>query len=198
MHWEANNCQARVGRRRFLLWLLLSGGRLSLQPALGELPKTVDEYELKAAFLYKLAKFVRWPEQKFEGPASPLVIGVSGAEALERFERVLRDNTLDLRPVQVSAVHRPEDAFACHIVFVSRVFTGSAGEWAESGRQAGTLMTGETAGFLEAGGMLRFYTEAGELRLELNENRARKAGLCVMASALSTLVNKGIAKIRNL
>jgi hypothetical protein len=34
------------------------------------------------------------------------------------------------------------------------------------------------------------------LRLEINEQRTREAGLNIMANALSTLVNKGIARIK--
>ena len=45
--------------------------------------------------------------------------------------------------------------------------------------------------------MIQFSVESEQLRLEINEQCARQAGLTIMANALSTLVNKGIAKVRN-
>jgi hypothetical protein len=163
-----------------------------------ELPKTVDEYELKGAFLFKLAKFVRWPDQKFEQPTAPLVIGVRGMEAWDRFSRLLRDKTLDDHKIIVRAVDRPEDVRACHIVFLSRSIEGPLEPWTEAASDTATLTVGESPQFLEQGGMIRFSVDSGELRLEINERRTRRAGVCIMANALSTLVSKGIAKIKNL
>ena len=41
--------------------------------ALGAAPgQPPDEYEVKAAYMYNLAKFVDWPAQMFHGPAQPI------------------------------------------------------------------------------------------------------------------------------
>ena len=51
----------------FLLPLLCLGG---------EEPRRVLEYELKAAFLYNIAKFVEWPQNTFASSKDPIRICV--------------------------------------------------------------------------------------------------------------------------
>ena len=60
------------------------------------------------------------------------------------------------------------------------------------------LTVGESDKFLDSGGMIRFYLEADNLRLEINNDSIHHAGLSIKANALSTLVNKGIAKLKKL
>src|SRR5689334_3654094 len=66
-----------------------------------DVPPVAQEYDLKAAFLFNLTKFVRWPATKFEQPDSPLVIGIRGDEALERFARVLDGKAIDKHKITV-------------------------------------------------------------------------------------------------
>ena len=168
----------------------------SLRLGAAEPPRVADEYELKAAFLFNLAKFVRWPAAKFAGEDSPLVVGVRGEEALERFARVLRDKAIDKHKIQIKSLSQLEDLPGCHVLFLSRSEKESAARWLEALKNAGALTVGETPEFLQQGGMVQFELESGQLRLEINEQRTREAGLNIMANALSTLVNKGIARIK--
>src|SRR5690348_12856820 len=85
-----------------------------------QLPQVAQEYDLKAAFLFNLAKFVRWPEAKFGAESAPLLIGVRGDDALDRFDRVLRDKLIDKHRIVVQRLERLEDVKACHILFISR------------------------------------------------------------------------------
>ena len=162
-----------------------------------QLPQVAQEYDLKAAFLFNLAKFVRWPAPKFEAESAPVLIGVRGDDALDRFDRVLRDKLIDKHKIVVQRLERLEDVKACHILFISRSGNNQLAEWMEAGKSAAVLTVGETQQFLEQGGMIQFSIESEQLRLEINEQCARQAGLTIMANALSTLVNKGIAKVRN-
>src|SRR5690242_13270480 len=184
------------GRAGWLGLMLLSLGQLDELRA-AQLPQVAQEYDLKAAFLFNLVKFVRWPAPKFEADTSPLLIGVRGDEALDRFERLLHNKLIDKRKIVVQHLERIEEVKACHVLFVSRAESERAAEWIEAGKSAAVLTVGETQQFLDQGGMIQFSTESEQLRLEINEQCARQAGLNIMANALSTLVNKGIAKVRN-
>jgi YfiR/HmsC-like len=156
----------------------------------------VDEYVVKAAFLHNLAKFVDWPPAKAPHPDASLVVGVFGDGAIEKFDSVLHDKTIDRHNILVRQVVRAEDVYACHILFVTRFGTGPAEKLLLAASKNGVLIAGETPGFLESGGMLRFYLEADNLRLEIDDQALRDAGLTIKASALSLLLNKGLAKLR--
>lgn len=165
--------------------------------AAAEPPRVAAEYDLKAAFLFNLAKFIRWPAAKFEHEDSPLVIGIRGDEALDRFSRLLGEKAIDQHKIQIKAIAQIEELRSCHVIFLSRAEKDDLAQWVAAGNSASALTVGETTDFLQQGGMIQFALASGELRLEINEQCTRQAGINITANALATLVNKGIAKVRS-
>jgi hypothetical protein len=157
---------------------------------------TADEYGLKGAFLYNLAKFIDWPPSKFKQEDSPLVIGVTGQDGFDRVRAVVRDKAIDKHKVVVRLLAGEDEVKECHIVFLTRSQRQRATEMVAAATKAAVLTVGETDKFLETGGMIRFYLEADNLRLEIADASVHQAGLSIKANALSTLINKGIAKLR--
>jgi hypothetical protein len=183
---------------RPLLAALLAAGLCQVANAIAaEPPRVAEEYDLKAAFLFNLAKFVQWPPVKFAQEDSPLVIGVRGDEAFDRFGRLLGNKVIGKHKLVVRRLESTEDLRSCHILFLSRSEKEPLEGWAEAGKGAGALTVGETEKFLEQGGMIQFSLEAQELRLQINAQCVQRGGLTITANALSALVNKGIAKVRN-
>ncbi len=81
--------------------------------------RAADEYELKAAFLFNIVKFVEWPSEAFAGASAPIVIGVSGADLFgARLDRVVDGQTVNGRPFRVERFPGVADVRGCHIVFV--------------------------------------------------------------------------------
>jgi len=170
---------------------------LAASLSLAAAPRVVNEYELKAAYIFKLAKFTQWPPAKFERDDSPLVIGVVGDEALDFFTRSLGDKAIDKHKILVQRLDQTNDLAACHVLFLSRSVAQHGAQWAEAASNSAVLTVGETGQFLDQGGMIDFVVESGQLHLEINDQRARRVGLNISGSALATLVNMGTAKIRN-
>jgi hypothetical protein len=159
-------------------------------------PISADEYSVKAAFLYNLAKFVDWPPAKFEHEDSPMIFGVVGEKGLENIRATVENKSIGQHKVVVRAIESAEEARLCHILFVTRSQKAGSANLVYSAAASAVLIVGETDKFLDAGGMIRFYLEADNLRLEINAEAARKAGVVIQASALATLINKGIAKLK--
>ena len=68
-------------RRSFALGLslwLIAGviGTIIARPVPPLMAAALDEYQVKAAYLYNFAKFVEWPADAFASPTAPMVIGV--------------------------------------------------------------------------------------------------------------------------
>jgi YfiR/HmsC-like len=42
-------------------------------------PQIIDEYQVKAAFLFNFTKFVEWPQQAFKNASDPMSICVLGS-----------------------------------------------------------------------------------------------------------------------
>jgi hypothetical protein len=159
-------------------------------------PVTADEYDLKAAFLYNFAKFVEWPSDKLKPDDSPLIVGVAGQDAFEHVSAVIREKKIDKHDIVVRLLADKNEIKGCHILFLTRSQKQETSVMVAAANQAGVLTIGETDEFMEAGGMVRFFIESDNLRLEIAPDTARRAGLGIKANALSTLINKGIARLK--
>lgn len=174
----------RVGRR---IVLLLAAVGLGAQ---AELP----EYVLKAGFLFNFAKYVEWPEDAFDGPDSPLVIGVVGKDPFGKdLDRALRNKTVKGRPIRVVRFPSPDDIRGAHILFVPSSEERRMDEVLRQVRSKPTLLVGEDPRFCREGGTLNILLEDGHPKLQANPDAAARANLTIDAKLLraSTIVRGG-------
>lgn len=147
----------------------------------------VSEHEVKAALLFNLLHFVRWPETTFASADAPFVIAVLGPDPFGRFlDELVAQEKVRGRAVTILRTGAPERAAAAHLVYVSRwesvrldfVFAALRGKpcltIGESGR-------GDFAG---RGGMIEFVSDQGKIRLRMNAGAVKGVGLTVSAKLL--------------
>ena len=167
-----------------LLLVLLLAALAPAAPASGAGEKPT-EYELKAAVLYKISRFVTWPEDAFEDEESPLIIAVVGPDpfgpALDRAFQGRKDHG------RVPAFRRytsVDEVERCHILFVSRAATRNLAKLLDATSEYRVLLVSDTPSFAQDGGAVNFYSRAGSLRFEINPAAARRAGLEISAKLL--------------
>ena len=181
--------QARSGkdRRRALfakVWLIVAVLLLGAS-ANGAEFAPAKEFQVKAAFLYNFAQFVEWPSSAFEEPESPLVIGILGLDPFgEVLDEMVKGEKVNGRPLVVKRYRRVEDINQCHILFVS----GSEGHRtdqivAELGGKS-VLTVCDWEGFTRRGAMVRFVMERNRVRLRINLEAAKAAGLNISSKLL--------------
>ena len=141
---------------------------------------TADEDQVKAAFLFNFARFVEWPPPS----TGPLVIGVVSDDAFAKtLERLVRDRTVDQRPVVMRRLRAGDDPATCHVLYIA----GSPRERAAEilRRCSGPILTvGDTVQFLRDGGIIRFHTEDKRVRFQINRDNATAAGLKISSHLL--------------
>jgi hypothetical protein len=148
--------------------------------------QVMDEYQVKAAFLYNFAKFVEWPPDAFKTPQDPILVCVLGHNPFGgSLEEAIHGKSIEGRAFAFRQVSDAEEARACQILFVSssdgRRFRSLAG----SLRPAGILTVGETQGFASGGGVINFKLEDGRVRFEINVEAAEHAQLHISSKLLS-------------
>lgn len=144
------------------------------------------ETAVRAAFLFRLAFFVSWPEQAFEDPHSAITLCLTpGNDGLARTlsEQTAR-RTVNERPVSVRELPAGNGIGGCHIVYgdPAAVDTATPGH--------ALVVVGERAGLL-AGGALALEREElmGETRLVFYARRDRlQDGRFSISSKLLQLV----------
>jgi hypothetical protein len=157
--------------------LLVAGVLLSVSVTAPRAQEVSPEYQVKAAYLYNFLKYIEWPDRT----SRPFTICIAGQNpfgdilsALTSAERV-RGN-----PVRTRVILGPEPG--CDVIFAPRTSNISAYLQMAAGKPI--LTVGETARFIEQGGILNFFLENGKVRFEINRNAAERAGLRISSRLL--------------
>jgi uncharacterized protein DUF4154 len=177
-------------RRAFLGILFLC---LSATPsrAAGEGADLPDkEHQIKAVFLYRFAQFVEWPSESFAGENAPLILGILGPDPFGAYlDNVVQGEKVGAHPIIIKRIAKPEEAWECHVLFISPAGSGpeAAGEMSAlqsplKGRKV--LTVGDTKSFSQGGGMILFITRNGRIRLRINMDAVRAANLSLSSKLL--------------
>ena len=166
-----------MARRIFWHWPLLLTTGLGIAQA--GAAATAPEYQVKAAFIYKFATYIRWPASVGGNAARPFVIGVIGKDPFgPLLAAVVRDQSVQGRVIHIKTLSRMEDALECDLVFVSSSERGNLGPILSVLRGASVLTVGDMDQFAEQGGMIGLVTtEDNHIRFDINKGAIERAGL---------------------
>ena len=170
----------RVGISLFLLLAALTGAPRA-QPG----PPPSFEQEVKASFVYTVAKFVDWPPEAFGDPGAPLVFGILGDDPIEEsLQRTVAGKSVSGHPVEVIRVKDGEDPISCHILFVGRSESARVDEVITRVGNSSVLTVGEFDHFAQRGGVLRLRLDQNMVRFEVNVDAAERAHLRISSKIL--------------
>jgi hypothetical protein len=146
----------------------------------------IEEYQVKAAFLYNFAKFVEWPSQAFKTPQDPIVVCVLGHNPFgNALEQVIRGKSIEGRAFVFRKVADAEEASACQILFISSSEGKRFHSLYKDLKPAGILTVGEAEGFAADGGVINFTLDSGHVRFEINVDAAEHEQLHISSKLLS-------------
>lgn len=161
-----------------LLWL--AGGT----PGLCGTANVSKEYQIKAAFLYNFTKFVEWPAEHLAAREA-IVIAVIGENPFgPELEKLVAGRVVNGRLIVVRLVTSEEEVAPAHIMFVP-AGQESLLRW----RHRGVLTVGESAEFMNDGGMIRFMVVDEKVRFEINQTASEQAGLKLSGQLLKLAVS---------
>jgi hypothetical protein len=140
---------------------------------------------VKAAFLFNFSQFVDWPAAAFADDRSPLVIGVLGSDPFgATLDEIVRDETVNGRPLTVRRYQSPDQLDSCHILFIDRSQDSRLDAIVAALKGQSVLTVGDFEGFARRGGMIRFVTVGNKIRLRINLGAAQEAKLTISSKLL--------------
>ena len=166
-------------------------------------PPDASEYLIKAGFIYNFAKFVEWPSTAFSQPDSPIMIGVLGTDPFGSvLDHLVEDKKIGPRGFVVKRYKWGKDLKdlkECKILFVSASEKAHIDEIVQAVKGLPILMVGETPGFAERGGIIRFTLEDNRVRFEINVDAAHQADLNISSRllTLAKIIPQAAASGRN-
>ena len=144
----------------------------------------VDEYRVKAAILYNLAKFVDFPADVFTDATSPFVICVLGADPFgAALDDTVRGRQVGARPI---AVRRIVDVTTgCHVMFVASSERNRVPAVVDRLRSASVLTVADADGLVEQGLIVGLRMQGDQVRLDINLATVERTKLRVSARLLA-------------
>jgi YfiR/HmsC-like len=140
-----------------------------------------QEYQVKAAMLYNVAKFVEWPVDTTTRPLQVCVIGRNPfGVALES----LQGKQVHGRPLNIRQVSRIDEIGTCQILFVSSSERRNLAAIVGNGALPGVLTISDLDRFADSGGVVGLVDVDGKIKLEVNLAAAQKAKLKIGSQML--------------
>jgi YfiR/HmsC-like len=163
--------------------MVVAAGLASPRPAQAD--AQVDEYRVKAAFLYKFGSYVEWPSGSFARADSPVAIGVMGADALaEELTQIVADRNVNGRPVRVRKLRAGDPIAGLHVLFVGRGEGGRLAEILAAARGQALLTVTESEEGLGLGSMINFVVVEDKVRFDIAPPPSESSNLKISARLL--------------
>lgn len=152
-------------------------------PLWGAAPDPSREYQIKAAFVYNVMKFVSWPDPMQGSSDAPVVVAVVGSAASD-FESVFATKALQGRKLVVKRFVRKGGSGLPHVLFISADAGSDAHEALRSLTGKGVLTIGESAA-TEVPCMVALDIESTKLVFRVNLDAVEAHDLQISSSLLA-------------
>lgn len=191
---SGNKSVSDVGRETNSASRILAFGRFTIHIALTVvffLPgrataQELNEYEVKAAFLYNFAKFVEWPGNFSADPNAPMIIGILGRDPFGgEIDRAIEGKSVNGHHLTIKRFSTLDGYKSCQILFVSSSERNNVPRILAAVANSSVLTVSETNRFAQIGGIINFITIENRIRFEINQAAAARAGLKISSKLLS-------------
>ena len=151
----------------------------------------VSEYELKAALVYKISKFVRWPDVGPAAGSATLRLCIVGRDDFGDALDSLKGEKVRSQSIVVERLPEQAPASHCQIAFVSRSEQTRVPSVLTSMASSPVLTISDIDGFAAQGGIIELASSDGKIAFRINPSASQRAGLEVGAQLLqlATLVD---------
>jgi hypothetical protein len=167
-------------RQRAILWLLIIA---LVGIPIGSPGQDIDEYEVKAAFLYNFTKFVEWPIA-IDTPS--FTICVLGDDPFQSaLDRLTAGKKAYGHPIQIRRLKEVAEAKQCQIVFVGAAERTKAARLIGTTRGSPVFTVGESQDFVRIGGMVFLSIESNHISVVIHKIATDSAGFKISANLMT-------------
>lgn len=140
------------------------------------------EYEVKAAFVHNIVKFVEWPETaRTDGSLTLCILGKDpSGSALD----ALRGRHIGNKVWEVSHANPDTNLGRCDVLFIAASESGNLGQILAATKGSAVLTMGDSPGYAQEGVMVNLYLEQNRVRFEINTESVKRARLKISSQLL--------------
>lgn len=181
-----HHIHATVSRRLCLpVHLALGLAVLGFLPSTVSADPPVSEYAVKAAIIYKISKFVAWPEDAFSSRIEPLPVCLPDADPIGPAMDALAGKIVGGRPIAIRRLDEISTvATDCKILFLGQNSSASQMKLVSNVASAPVLTIGDSNDFVDVGGIVTLEIEQSRVQFAINVDASERAGLNISAQLL--------------
>jgi hypothetical protein len=153
-------------------------------PAVAQADENQRETLIKAAIIYKLAKFVEWPATSFAQADSTLNLCLLGPTPLTAALTGAEGRPVRGHPVKILQIDDPRRIDSCHVVYITGAQQRQLPDLMARFDGRPVLSVSEIEGFASHGGVIGLVRRGNRLGFQVNLGNARRSGLTVSAPLL--------------
>ena len=143
------------------------------------------EYQVKAVFIYNFSHFIEWPARAFGAPDDPFDICVLGNDPFgSHLDEAVKGEQIDQHPLSIRRIRDVADVNTCRLLYLGRSTEAEIHQILTMLDHRPILTVSEQEGSAERGVMIQFTTENNRIRLRINIDSARSAGLTISSKLL--------------
>lgn len=143
-----------------------------------------DEYALKAALLYKIARFVQWPDDAFRNNGNQIILGVLGKDPFGESLDILENKLIKDKKIVIKRFQSIDDLAPSHILFISSSEKKQLDKILNTLQNQKVLTVSDTESFVQNGGIINFIFVDENIRFEINASAAKQANLKISSMLL--------------
>ena len=156
-------------------WLALSGAVPAL--CLAQSAGASLEHDVKAAYVLNILKFVDWENEKLPADA-PIKIALAGSDPISDSLEKHADVKIGGRPVEVVKAASGSGTLPdCHLLYIARSEKTRLVELLKNVKGSRVVTVSDIPDFSRQGGIVGFAIENGRVKIEINVNESKRAGL---------------------
>jgi hypothetical protein len=136
-----------------------------------------SESEVAVALLYKVARFVRWPDGSFDNSDASLRLCTYAPEEYHSPLRALEKRSIGSHPIEVVQLSPGSAGEACHVVFFTDASQVRRGDQLRLLDGQPVLTVGNFREFSDQGGILSLSKNRKRVNIMINASASERAGL---------------------
>lgn len=147
---------------------------------------SASEQSIKAAYLYKLAEYVEWPEGALGAAKAPLTFAVVGADPLaDKLRELTRGRTVLGRRIVVRSIAAQDSLSGVHVLFVGSAAMDALAGLTEAARENSVLVITESNDGLAGGSIINLREMDQRIRFEVSLDSADQSRLKLSSRLLA-------------
>lgn len=150
--------------------------------------RTFSEGQIKATYVYNIAKFTVWPKNK------DIDFCLIGKGPVDKDLWLLDGKDVHGRILRLKRITNPQEAKECDMLFIHPSERERTKEIVETVKGHLVLTLGDTEGFGEKGVMINFFRDGNKVRMEINLNAIEESRLRISSRLLRLGVLVGTRK----